>query len=60
MNSLDLPDPKMMNVAVPANLHVGLAQDEVEARGWSLSCAKARELVGQPDVARRPARPHRA
>jgi len=50
MNSLDLPDPKMMDVAVPANLHVGLAQDEVEARGWSLSCAKARELVGQPDV----------
>src|SRR6202042_3732133 len=29
MNSLNLPNPKMMDVAVPANMHVGLHQDEV-------------------------------
>src|SRR5215217_1089083 len=28
MNSLKLPNPKMMDVAVPANMHIGLAQDE--------------------------------
>jgi rhodanese-related sulfurtransferase len=50
MNSLDLPNPKMMDVAVPANLHVGLAQDEVEARGWSLTCEETRALLGHPGV----------
>jgi glyoxylase-like metal-dependent hydrolase (beta-lactamase superfamily II)/rhodanese-related sulfurtransferase len=47
MNTLDLPDPKMMDVAVPANLHVGLSQDEIEARGWSLDCDAARKLLGR-------------
>lgn len=50
MNNLDLPDPKMMDVAVPANLHVGLSQDDVDARGWSLSCEEVRELLGHPDI----------
>jgi rhodanese-related sulfurtransferase len=49
MNNLDLPDPKMMDVAVPANLHVGLSQDEIEARGWSLDCAAALARLGRPD-----------
>src|ERR1700687_4586536 len=34
MNSLNLPNPKMMDVAVPANLRVGLAQAEIARRGW--------------------------
>lgn len=50
MNNLKLPDPKMMDVAVPANLRIGMAQEEVEARGWSLTCAEARRLVDKPDV----------
>ncbi len=50
MENLKLPNPKMMDVAVPANLKVGLAQDEVEARGWALTCAEARSLVGRPDI----------
>jgi glyoxylase-like metal-dependent hydrolase (beta-lactamase superfamily II)/rhodanese-related sulfurtransferase len=49
MNNLNLPDPKMMDVAVPANLHVGLSQDEIEARGWSLDCGVARELLERSD-----------
>ena len=50
MNSLNLPNPKMMDVAVPANLKMGLSQDEVEARGWSLSCEDAIARLGSPDV----------
>ncbi len=50
MNNLNLPNPKMMDVAVPANLKVGLSQDELEARGWSLNCDEARHLVGAHDV----------
>ena len=50
MDHLDLPNPKMMDVAVPANLRVGLSQDEIEARGWSLTCAEARALLGAPEV----------
>ena len=50
MDHLDLPDPKMMDVAVPANLRQGLSQDEIEARGWSLTCAEARALLGRPEI----------
>ncbi len=51
MNNLKLPNPKMMDIAVPANMRVGLAQEAVAARGWSLSAAEAAKLVGQSDVA---------
>ncbi|MFX8558147.1 hypothetical protein ABTM03_18910, partial [Acinetobacter baumannii] len=50
MNSLHLPNPKMMDVAVPANLHMGLAQDEVARRGWALTASQAQEIAGRPDV----------
>src|SRR4029079_4709011 len=33
MNNLNLPNPKMMDVAVPANMRVGLAQEEIARRG---------------------------
>jgi sulfur dioxygenase len=41
MGSLNLPNPKMMDVAVPKNLHIGLAQAELEARGCSLTAEQA-------------------
>ncbi|HLH90680.1 MAG TPA: MBL fold metallo-hydrolase [Xanthobacteraceae bacterium] len=50
MNGLNLPNPKMMDVAIPANIKVGLAQDEVARRGWGVSVDDAKELVGRPDV----------
>jgi sulfur dioxygenase len=50
MNSLNLPNPKMMDVAVPSNMRQGLAQDEVARRGWALSARDAMGLVGAPDV----------
>jgi glyoxylase-like metal-dependent hydrolase (beta-lactamase superfamily II)/rhodanese-related sulfurtransferase len=51
MNSLKLPNPKMMDVAVPANMKVGLAQEEIARRGWSVTVEEAQRLIGQPDVA---------
>ena len=50
MNSLNLPDPKMMDVAVPANMRIGLAQETVAHKGWALSAAEARDIVGRPDT----------
>jgi glyoxylase-like metal-dependent hydrolase (beta-lactamase superfamily II)/rhodanese-related sulfurtransferase len=51
MNNLHLPNPTMMDVAVPANMKVGLAQDAIERRGWSLTATEAMRLIGAPDVA---------
>ncbi|MBI2717880.1 MAG: MBL fold metallo-hydrolase [Rhizobiales bacterium] len=51
MNNLKLPNPKMMDVAVPANMKIGLAQDAVAQKGWALMAADALGLVGRPDVA---------
>lgn len=51
MNNLKLPNPKMMDVAVPANIHIGLHQDEIARMGWALSAAEALALNGRPDVA---------
>jgi sulfur dioxygenase len=46
MNNLHLDNPKMMDVAVPANLSIGLSQDEIEELGWSYSPADAGNLSG--------------
>ncbi len=51
MNNLKLPNPKMMDVAVPANMHVGLHQDEIARKGWAVSAAEAMALRGRPDIA---------
>lgn len=49
MNGLNLANPKMMDVAVPANLKIGLSQDEIEARGWSLTATQAKAALGAGD-----------
>jgi rhodanese-related sulfurtransferase len=51
MASLKLPDPKMMDVAVPSNMKVGLAQQEIAQRGWALQAAQAIALVDRSDIA---------
>src|SRR5208283_325553 len=51
MNNLKLPNPKMMDVAVPANMHVGLHQEEVARKGWAVSAAEAMRLHGRPGIA---------
>src|SRR5215471_13361683 len=45
MHNLKLPNPKMMDVAVPANLRQGLAQDEVARKGWALTATEAMALI---------------
>ncbi len=50
MNGLNLPNPKMMDVAVPANMRVGLAQEEIARRGWAVSAADGVALLGRGDV----------
>jgi glyoxylase-like metal-dependent hydrolase (beta-lactamase superfamily II)/rhodanese-related sulfurtransferase len=51
MNNLNLPNPKMMDVAVPANMRIGFAQSEVARRGWAITASEALSLVGRSDVA---------
>ena len=51
MNNLKLANPKMMDVAIPANMKVGLHQEEIARRGWAVSAAQALGLIGKPDVA---------
>jgi sulfur dioxygenase len=51
MNNLKLPNPKMMDVAVPANMKIGLAQDEIARRGWAVKAQEAQRLIGLCDVA---------
>ena len=46
MASLNLPNPKMMDVAVPANIHQGLHQQDVARKGWAFSAAEARRSSG--------------
>ena len=51
MNNLKLANPKMMDVAVPANIKIGLHQDEIARRGWAVTAQEALGLVCNPDVA---------
>ncbi|HSD93309.1 MAG TPA: MBL fold metallo-hydrolase [Methyloceanibacter sp.] len=51
MNNLNLPNPKMMDVAVPANMRIGLAQQIVAGKGWAVSAEEAKALLDRPDVA---------
>ncbi|MDR3487518.1 MAG: MBL fold metallo-hydrolase [Bradyrhizobium sp.] len=50
MNNLKLPNPKLMDVAVPANMQVGLHQDELAKLGLALSARDAIESLGRPGV----------
>jgi glyoxylase-like metal-dependent hydrolase (beta-lactamase superfamily II)/rhodanese-related sulfurtransferase len=50
MGNLKLPNPKMMDVAVPANMHVGLHQDDLAKQGLSFTAREAIESLGRPDI----------
>ena len=50
MDNLKLPNPKMMDVAVPANMHVGLHQEELDKQGLSLTARAAIDSIGRPDI----------
>src|SRR6476646_975969 len=51
MSNLKLANPKMMDVAIPANMRVGLHQEDVAHREWTLDIVEALALIGNPDVA---------
>src|SRR5712672_1582454 len=51
MGNLNLPNPKMMDVAVPANMKIGLAQEEIARRGWAVKAQEAQRMIGLSDVA---------
>jgi glyoxylase-like metal-dependent hydrolase (beta-lactamase superfamily II)/rhodanese-related sulfurtransferase len=50
MHNLKLPNPKMMDVAVPANMKVGLHQEEIVRRDCALTAQQVIGMVGQPGV----------
>jgi rhodanese-related sulfurtransferase len=50
MNNLKLPNPKLMDVVIPANMHVGLRQDDLAKQGLALTPREAIARLGQPDV----------
>ena len=50
MNNLNLSNPKMMDVAVPANMRQGLAQQEIARRGWAVTAEQARDIIGRRDI----------
>ena len=51
MNNLKLPNPKMMDVAVPTNMRVGFHQEEIAHKGWALQAAEAIGLYNSRYVA---------
>jgi rhodanese-related sulfurtransferase len=51
MNGLKQPNPKLMDVVVPANMKIGLAQDEIARRGWAVTAPEAMRMAGRPDMA---------
>jgi glyoxylase-like metal-dependent hydrolase (beta-lactamase superfamily II)/rhodanese-related sulfurtransferase len=51
MQGLNLPNPKLMDVAVPANMRQGLLQADIAARGWAVTAADAVALLGRREVA---------
>jgi len=50
MGNLKLGNPKMMDVAVPANMKVGLHQEEIARRGWAATAQEAMSMIGRPDT----------
>jgi sulfur dioxygenase len=50
MGKLNLANPKMMDVAVPANMRIGLHQDEIARKGWAVSAENALLALGRADT----------
>ncbi len=50
MNNLNLDNPRMMDVAVPANQKVALRQQEIDEQGWSYNVEQLRSLIADEKV----------
>jgi glyoxylase-like metal-dependent hydrolase (beta-lactamase superfamily II)/rhodanese-related sulfurtransferase len=51
MRSLKLPNPGMMDVAVPANMRIGLPQDDLVRKGCAIPASQVIALLNRSDVA---------
>lgn len=50
MENLGLDNPRMMDVAVPANQKVAMAQQEIDEQKWSFSVAELKALIAEDSV----------
>ena len=50
MNGLDMPNPRLMDVAVPANRRIGLAQNRLSEQGWTVPADQLEVLLAEPGV----------
>src|SRR5439155_21622640 len=50
MGNLKLPKRELMDVVLPANMHVGLHQDDLAKQGLSLTAREAIDSRGRPDI----------
>jgi sulfur dioxygenase len=50
MNNLHLPNPKMMDVAVPANRHIGKPQHRDDAEGFAIPAREAHLFIARGGV----------
>jgi glyoxylase-like metal-dependent hydrolase (beta-lactamase superfamily II)/rhodanese-related sulfurtransferase len=50
MANLKLSNPKLMDVVVPANMHVGLHQEDLAKEGLTLTAPEAIASLGRPDI----------
>ncbi len=50
MNNLDLPNPRLMDIAVPANLSIGFAQEDETLRKATVSATEAVSEIESPDT----------
>src|SRR3984957_9617226 len=50
MNNLKLPNPKMMDVAVPANVRIGLNQEDIARKGWAIAASQAMTLYDNREM----------
>ncbi len=50
MNGLDLPPPRLMDVVVPVNRSIGLAQEVLAERGCAVTPSQFLEAIDAPDV----------
>ncbi len=50
MHNLKLANPKMMDVAVPANMKVGLHQEEIARKGWACTAEDGIAMARAPDM----------
>jgi len=50
MGNLNLPNPKLMDVVIPANMKIGLHQDMLAEQGCALRPRDAIHQLGRPDI----------